>query len=79
MTYVVVVMLREGRPMREYLFFFLFMADIDTLLPVYYASAGILFVLSQLAYFLLSKVICMHSNSKVDGSFIATTLEVNIE
>jgi hypothetical protein len=57
MTYVVVVMLREGRPI------------------LYYALAGIFFVLSQLAYFLLSKVICKHTNAKIDGSFIATVLE----
>jgi len=41
----------------------------------YYMLAGILFILSQLAYFLLSKVICRKSNSKVDGSFVATVLE----
>ncbi|KIM69368.1 hypothetical protein SCLCIDRAFT_103250 [Scleroderma citrinum Foug A] len=40
----------------------------------YYILSGILFVVSQLAYFLLSKVICKGS-SKVDGSFIATLLE----
>ncbi|KII91413.1 hypothetical protein PLICRDRAFT_105350 [Plicaturopsis crispa FD-325 SS-3] len=41
----------------------------------YYILSAILFILSQLAYFLLSKVICKGSNSKVDGSFIATLLE----
>ncbi|KAH7881888.1 chitin synthase III catalytic subunit [Phlebopus sp. FC_14] len=42
---------------------------------VYYMIAFILFVLSQLDYFLLSKVICRSSSMKVDGSFIATILE----
>jgi len=41
----------------------------------YYILAAVLFVLSQLDYFLLSKVICNGSNQKVDGSFIATLLE----
>jgi len=41
----------------------------------YYVLAAILFILSQLDYFLLSKVICTGSSSKVDGSFIATLLE----
>lgn len=41
----------------------------------YYVIAAILFVLSQLDYFLLSKVICRGSSMKVDGSFIATILE----
>jgi hypothetical protein len=41
----------------------------------YYILAGCLFVLSQLAWFLLGRVICKGSNSKVDGSFIATILE----
>ncbi|KAF8167210.1 chitin synthase III catalytic subunit [Crassisporium funariophilum] len=41
----------------------------------YYILAGCLFVLSQLAWFLLSRVICKGSNSKVDGSFVATLLE----
>ncbi|KIJ53865.1 hypothetical protein M422DRAFT_80461, partial [Sphaerobolus stellatus SS14] len=41
----------------------------------FYILAAILFVLSQLDYFLLSKVICNGSNMKVDGSFIATLLE----
>ena len=42
---------------------------------VYYFLAGILFILAQLAYFLLSRTICDGSNAKVDGSFIATALE----
>jgi len=41
----------------------------------YYILSATLFVLSQLAYFLLSKVICKGSKRKVDGSFIATVLE----
>ncbi|TFK81589.1 hypothetical protein K466DRAFT_557746 [Polyporus arcularius HHB13444] len=45
----------------------------------YYVLAAVLFVLSQLDYFLLSKVICKAAAtgavSKVDGSFIATILE----
>ncbi|RPD53451.1 hypothetical protein L227DRAFT_398150 [Lentinus tigrinus ALCF2SS1-6] len=45
----------------------------------YYVLAAVLFVLSQLDYFLLSKVICRAAAtgavSKVDGSFIATILE----
>ncbi|KAM5541900.1 hypothetical protein V8D89_004629 [Ganoderma adspersum] len=56
MTYVVLGMLNEVRPMW------------------YYVLAAILFVLSQLDFFLLSKVICKASN-KIDGSFIATLLE----
>ncbi|KAI0246342.1 chitin synthase III catalytic subunit [Lactifluus subvellereus] len=42
---------------------------------VYYALAGILFIFSQLAYFLLSRPICDGTNAKIDGSFIATVLE----
>jgi hypothetical protein len=42
---------------------------------LYYVLAGVTFVLSQLAWFLLGKVICNASGSKVDGSFIATLLE----
>jgi len=41
----------------------------------YYVLATALFILSQLAWFLLSRVICKGSNSTVDGSFIATLLE----
>ncbi|KDQ16375.1 hypothetical protein BOTBODRAFT_107135 [Botryobasidium botryosum FD-172 SS1] len=41
----------------------------------FYLAAVFLFVLSQLAYFLLSKPLCRASDSKVDGSFIATLLE----
>lgn len=41
----------------------------------FYLLSATLFVLSQLAWFLLSRVICRGSNQKVDGSFIATVLE----
>ncbi|KAJ7173464.1 chitin synthase III catalytic subunit-domain-containing protein [Mycena filopes] len=41
----------------------------------FYILATALFVLSQLDYFLLSRVICKGSSSKVDGSFVATFLE----
>jgi hypothetical protein len=37
--------------------------------------AGILFILAQLAYFLLSRPICHGTNAKIDGSFLATVLE----
>jgi len=42
---------------------------------VYYMLAGILFVLAQLTYFLLSRPICNGTNAKIDGSFLATALE----
>ncbi|KAJ8078678.1 hypothetical protein PM082_012961 [Marasmius tenuissimus] len=42
---------------------------------VYYVMAAALFVLSQLAWFLLGRVVCSGSNAKIDGSFIATVLE----
>jgi len=57
MIWVVVVVLREMRPL------------------IFYALAGLLFILSQLAFFLLSRPICSGSKAKVDGSFIATVLE----
>ncbi|KAL9710062.1 hypothetical protein Ac2012v2_007124 [Leucoagaricus gongylophorus] len=41
----------------------------------YYLISATLFVLAQLAWFLLSRVICRSSSQKVDGSFIATVLE----
>jgi hypothetical protein len=41
----------------------------------FYVISGILFVLSQLAYFLLGKVVCDGTHAKIDGSFIATILE----
>ncbi|TDL21932.1 hypothetical protein BD410DRAFT_274438 [Rickenella mellea] len=41
----------------------------------YYLLAGVLFVLSQLDYFLLNKIICKGTKASVDGSFIATILE----
>jgi len=40
-----------------------------------YTLAAISFVLSQLAVFLLSKVVCNGSGAKIDGSFVATFLE----
>lgn len=40
-----------------------------------YILSAVLFVLGQLAWFLLGKVICNGTSSKVDGSFIATILE----
>ncbi|KAJ3859579.1 chitin synthase III catalytic subunit [Lentinula novae-zelandiae] len=42
---------------------------------LYYILAGIVFVFSQLAWFLLGKVICNASGSKLDGSFLATIFE----
>ncbi|EAU81033.2 hypothetical protein CC1G_10152 [Coprinopsis cinerea okayama7 len=41
----------------------------------FYLLSAVLFVLSQLALFLLGKVVCRASDAKVDGSFIATILE----
>ncbi|EMD34581.1 hypothetical protein CERSUDRAFT_23713, partial [Gelatoporia subvermispora B] len=41
----------------------------------YFILAAVLFVLSQLDYFLLNKVICRGSSEKIDGSFVATVLE----
>jgi len=41
----------------------------------FFILAGVLFVLSQLDFFLLSKVICNGTGAKVDGTFIATLLE----
>ncbi|KZP10789.1 hypothetical protein FIBSPDRAFT_757665 [Athelia psychrophila] len=41
----------------------------------FYVLSGVLFVLSQLDYFLLNKVICKGANAKIDGSFVATILE----
>lgn len=76
MTYIVLGILRERRPM------------------LYYLGSAICFVLSQLAWFLLGKVICrvriypsavdvvgphrlvlQNTHAKIDGSFIATILE----
>jgi len=57
MTWIVLVILREIRPMW------------------FYILAATLFVLSQLDYFLLNKVICKGTDGKIDGSFIATFLE----
>ena len=57
MTYIVLNILQEARPM------------------FFYLLAAALFVLSQLDYFLLSRVICKGANGKTDGSFVATILE----
>jgi len=57
MTWIVLVILREVRPMW------------------FYILAATLFVLSQLDYFLLNKVICKGTDAKIDGSFVATILE----
>ncbi|KAJ4476463.1 chitin synthase III catalytic subunit-domain-containing protein [Lentinula edodes] len=55
---------------------YIVLAVLNEIRPMWYyiLSAG-LFVLSQLAWFLLGKVICEGSTSKVDGSFVATILE----
>lgn len=41
----------------------------------FFILSAFLFVLSQLAYFLLNKVICEGVQQKLDGSFVATILE----
>jgi len=41
----------------------------------FYSLSATLFVLSQLDYFLLNKIICRGSSQKADGSFVATILE----
>ncbi|CAE6527791.1 unnamed protein product [Rhizoctonia solani] len=41
----------------------------------YYCAAAFLFVLSQLGYFLLSKIVCRGTSAKLDASFAATILE----
>ncbi|KAI0674725.1 chitin synthase III catalytic subunit [Trametes maxima] len=41
----------------------------------YFVLTAVLFVLSQLDFFLLSKVICRGASQKIDGSFVATVLE----
>jgi len=55
---------------------YIVLAVLNEIRPMwYYILSATLFVLSQLAFFLLSKVICKGSNAKVDGSFVATVLE----
>jgi len=55
---------------------YIVLAILNEIRPMwYYILSAVLFVLSQLDYFLLSKVICKGANMKVDGSFIATILE----
>ncbi|KAI0938300.1 hypothetical protein AcV5_000008 [Taiwanofungus camphoratus] len=41
----------------------------------YFILAAVLFILSQLDYYLLNKVICKGTSAKIDGSFVATILE----
>ncbi|KAI8971337.1 chitin synthase III catalytic subunit [Trametes punicea] len=41
----------------------------------YFVLAAVLFILSQLDFFLLNKVICEHTSQKIDGTFVATVLE----
>jgi len=63
------------------LVFFILMAYIvlyilDEVRPMwFYVLSAVLFILSQLDYFLLNKVICRGTNAKIDGSFVATMLE----
>ncbi|ELU36368.1 Chs3p domain-containing protein [Rhizoctonia solani AG-1 IA] len=47
----------------------------DRIHTVYYAAAAFFFVLSQLGYFLLSKIVCRGTSAKLDASFAATILE----
>ncbi|CAK5267517.1 unnamed protein product [Mycena citricolor] len=55
---------------------YIVLAVLNELRPMwFYVLSAVLFVLSQLAFFLLSKVICKGSSAKVDGSFVATILE----
>ncbi|KZT18569.1 hypothetical protein NEOLEDRAFT_1143240, partial [Neolentinus lepideus HHB14362 ss-1] len=49
---------------------------LNELRPVWwFVLAAVLFVLAQLAWFLLGRVVCKGTNARVDGSFIATILE----
>jgi hypothetical protein len=58
------------------LMLYIVLGILNEIRPVwYYVIAAVFFVLSQLDYFLLSKIICRGSSMKVDGSFIATILE----
>jgi hypothetical protein len=55
---------------------YIVLAILNEIRPMwFYILAATLFVLSQLAWFLLGRVICEGSTSKVDSSFIATILE----
>ncbi|KAF5392771.1 hypothetical protein D9757_000954 [Collybiopsis confluens] len=47
----------------------------ETRPTLFYILAAVCFIFSQLAWFLLGKVLCTASSSKIDGSFIATILE----
>jgi len=57
MSYIVLHILRERRPM------------------MFYILSLILFVLSQLAWFLLGRILCDASNQRIDGIFLATLFE----
>ncbi|EEB86553.1 hypothetical protein MPER_16452, partial [Moniliophthora perniciosa FA553] len=57
MTYIVLGVLNEVKPIRCYVL------------------AAAFFVLAQLAWLLLGKVICRGTHAKLDGSFVATILE----
>ncbi|KZP13292.1 hypothetical protein FIBSPDRAFT_936444 [Athelia psychrophila] len=43
-----------------------------------YVPSGVLFVLSQLDYFLSNKLICKGMNAKIDGSFVASICEMAV-
>ncbi|KAK7685113.1 hypothetical protein QCA50_011952 [Cerrena zonata] len=58
------------------LMLYIILGILNELKPVwFYILAAGLFVLSQLDFFLLNKVICKGANQKIDGSFVATILE----
>jgi Chitin synthase export chaperone len=77
MMYVVLGILQEFRPLGESFLTIGFNELPMRLSIAYYIGAALLFVFSQLAYFLLSKVICKGTGAKVDGSFLATFLEAS--
>ncbi|KAG7091436.1 hypothetical protein E1B28_010472 [Marasmius oreades] len=58
------------------LMIYIILGVLNEIRPVWFfiLAAGV-FVLAQLAWFLLGKVICRRTNAKIDGSFIATFLE----
>ncbi|KIP01202.1 hypothetical protein PHLGIDRAFT_97139 [Phlebiopsis gigantea 11061_1 CR5-6] len=60
-----------------FLMLYIVLGILNEVRPVwYYVLAAVLFVLSQLAYFLLNKVICNGvSPHHLDGAFVATVLE----
>ncbi|KAI0074240.1 hypothetical protein K474DRAFT_81813 [Panus rudis PR-1116 ss-1] len=58
------------------LMLYIILGILNEVKPVwYYILAAVLFVLSQLDFFLLSRVICRGANARIDGSFVATVLE----